>query len=75
MRWAGHVACMGEEYKTFISSLCNLLQSPLTSSFLGPNILLNTLFSNTKLYIKSKSAPEDGRVCRPKHVKQIQIDQ
>jgi hypothetical protein len=30
-------------YKTFISSLCNLLQSPVTSSFLGPNILLNPL--------------------------------
>jgi len=21
-----------------------------------------------KLYIQSKSAPEDGRICRPKHV-------
>jgi len=28
-----------------------------------------------KLYTQSKSAPEDGRVCRPKHVEQIQIDQ
>ena len=28
-----------------------------------------------KLYIQSKSAPEDGRVCRPKHVEQIQIDE
>jgi len=28
-----------------------------------------------KLYIQPKSAPEDGRVCRPKHVEQIQIDQ
>jgi len=24
-----------------------------------------------KLYIESKSAPEDGRVCRPKHVEVI----
>jgi len=24
-----------------------------------------------KLYIQSKSAPEDGRVCRPKHVELI----
>jgi len=24
-----------------------------------------------KLYIESKSAPEDGRVCRPKYVEQI----
>ena len=27
---------LGEEYKTFISSLCSLLQSPVTSSLLGP---------------------------------------
>ena len=26
-----------------------------------------TLFAK-KLYIQSKSAPEDGRICRPKHV-------
>ena len=34
---------LGEEYKSFSSSLCNLLHSPVTSSLLGPNILLNTL--------------------------------
>ena len=38
---------LGEEYKSFNSSLCNLLHSPITSSLLGPNIFLNTLFSNT----------------------------
>jgi hypothetical protein len=27
--------------------LCNFLHSPVTSSLLGPNILLRTLFSNT----------------------------
>jgi polysaccharide pyruvyl transferase WcaK-like protein len=27
--------------------LCNFLHSPITSSLLGPNILLRTLFSNT----------------------------
>ena len=32
---------LGEEYKSFSSSLCNHLHSPVTSSFLGPNILLN----------------------------------
>ena len=32
---------LGEEYKSFSSSLCNLLHSPVTSSLLGPNILLN----------------------------------
>ena len=38
---------LGEEYKSFSSSLCNLLHSPVTSSLLGPHILLNTMFSNT----------------------------
>ena len=35
---------LGEEYKSFSSSLCNLLHSPVTSSLLRPNILLNTIF-------------------------------
>ena len=35
---------LGEEYKSFSSLLCNLLHSPVTSSLLGPNILLNTMF-------------------------------
>ena len=37
---------LGEEYKSFSSSLCNLLHSPFTSSLLGSNILLNTMFGN-----------------------------
>jgi hypothetical protein len=38
---------LGEEYKPCSSSLCNFLQPPVTSSLLGPNIFLSTLFSNT----------------------------
>jgi hypothetical protein len=37
---------LGEEYKLWSSSLCSFLQSPITSFHFGPNILLNTLFSN-----------------------------
>ena len=37
----------GERYRSLSSSLCSLLCSLVTSSLLGPNILLNTLFSNT----------------------------
>jgi hypothetical protein len=37
----------GEEYQSLGSSLCTFLHSPVTSSILGPNILLDTLFSNT----------------------------
>jgi hypothetical protein len=36
-----------DEYNLWSSSLCNFLHSPVTSSLLGPNILLRTLFSNT----------------------------
>ena len=38
---------LGEEYRSLSSSWCSFLHSPLTSSLLGQNILLNTLFSNT----------------------------
>ena len=38
---------LGVEYKPFSSSLCNLLHSPVTSSLLGPNMLLNIMFSST----------------------------
>ena len=37
---------LGEQYRSLSSSLCNFLHSPVTPSLLGPNILLNTLFSN-----------------------------
>jgi len=37
----------GEEYKSLSPLLCSCLHSPVTSSLLGPNILLSTLFSNT----------------------------
>jgi hypothetical protein len=38
---------VGYEYKSWSSSLCSFLHSPVTSSLLGPNIPLNTPFSNT----------------------------
>ena len=37
----------------FSSSVCNLLRSPFTSSLLGRNILLNTMFSNTLSFLSS----------------------
>jgi hypothetical protein len=40
------IICSGE-YKLWSSPLCSFLHSPVTSSPLGPNILLSTLFSNT----------------------------
>ena len=37
---------LGEDYRSLSSSLCSFLHSPVTSSLLGPNIILNTLSSN-----------------------------
>jgi hypothetical protein len=37
----------GKENRSPSSSLCSFLHSPITSSLLGPNIHLSTLFSNT----------------------------
>jgi len=37
---------LDEEYRPFSFSLCNLLHSPVTSSLLDLNIILNTIFSN-----------------------------
>ena len=42
-----HLQKLGEEYRSWSSSLCSFLHPPLTLSVLGTNILLNTLFSNT----------------------------
>ena len=49
---------LGEEYNSFSSSLCNLLHSPVTLSLLGPNILLNTMFSNTLSFLSSRSVSD-----------------
>ena len=37
----------GEEYRSVSFSLCSFLHSSVTSSLLGPNSLLTTIFSNT----------------------------
>ena len=49
---------LGEEFKSFSSSLCSLLHSPVTSSLLGPNILLNTMFSNTLSFLSSRDVSD-----------------
>ena len=38
---------LGEQYRSLSSSLCSFFHSPVASSLLGPNFLLNTLFSYT----------------------------
>ena len=49
---------LGKEYRSLISSLCNFLRSPGTSSLLGPNTFLSTLFSNT-LSLRSSLSVRD----------------
>ena len=49
---------LGEEYKSFSSSLCNLLYSPVNSSLLVPNILLNTMFSNTLSFLSPRNVSD-----------------
>jgi len=48
----------GEDYRSLRSSLCSFLHSPVTSSFLGPNILLSTMFSKT-LSLRSSLSMSD----------------
>jgi len=43
----------GEVYRSLCSSLCGLHHSPVTSSLVGPNIFLSTLFSNTLILCSS----------------------
>jgi hypothetical protein len=45
----------GDEYKSLRSSLSSLLHSPVTTSLLGPNILLSTLFTSTLCLCSSLS--------------------
>jgi hypothetical protein len=48
----------GDEYKLLSSSLYVFLHSPVTSSLVGPNILLRTLFSNTLSLCSSLSVTD-----------------
>ena len=49
---------LGEQYKSFSSSLCSFLHSPVTSSLLGPNILLNTMFSDNLSLLSSRNVKD-----------------
>ena len=51
---------LGEEYRSLSSSLCSLLHSPFTLSLLGPNILLNTIFSNTLSFLSSLNVSDQA---------------
>ena len=49
---------LGKEHRSLSSSLCKFLHSPVTSSLLGPNTLLSTLFSST-LSLRSSLSVSD----------------
>ena len=61
---------LSEEYRSLRSSLCSLLHSPVTSSLLGPNILLNTIFSNTLSFLSSLNVSD--QVSHPYKKRSIQ---
>jgi hypothetical protein len=44
IRWAVQII---QQYRSFSSSLCSFFHSLVTSYLLGPNILQNTILSNT----------------------------
>ena len=46
----------GEEYRSWIWSLCTFLQSFVSSSLLGPKTFLSTLFSNTSLNVSDRTS-------------------
>jgi hypothetical protein len=46
----------GDEYKLWSSSLCNFLHSPVTSSLLGPKILLRTKYHNLQIIFAKQTA-------------------
>ena len=54
---------LGEEYRSLSSSLCSFFHSPVTSSPLGPNVLLSTLFPNTICLLSSLNLSD--QVSRP----------
>ena len=51
---------LDEEHKSFSSSFCNPLHSPVISSLLGPNILLNTMFSKTLSFLSSRNVSDQA---------------
>ena len=50
---------LGEQYRSFSSSLCSFLYSPVTPSFSDPNILPNAPFSNTLSLCSSLIVKQD----------------
>jgi len=60
--WFYHRTILGEEYRLLSYSLCSFLNSFVTSSLLGPNILINTLcicflFSKTDQVLHPSKTP------------------
>jgi len=49
---------LGEQHRSFNSWLCSLIHSPVISSLLGPNILLNTMLSNTLSFLSPRNVNE-----------------
>jgi hypothetical protein len=46
-----HRTILGDKHRSLSSSLCSFLHSPVTSSMLGPNILLSTPSRTPSAYV------------------------
>ena len=51
----------GEEYRSWISSSCSILHSPVTSSLLGPNIFFRKLSSSPLSFVSSLNPRDQKR--------------
>ena len=63
----------GEQYRSLSSSLCSFLHSPVTPSLLGPNILLNTLLSNTLSLRSSLNVSDQVFTTKTKLIKEMYV--
>ena len=62
MFWATNSPILGSTFRLYIQLLVQCADT--AADGVGSSVV--ALYQN--LYIQSKSAPEDGRICRPKHV-------
>ena len=60
---------LGEQYRSLTSWLCSFFHSPVTSSLLGPNILLNTLLQTPSAYVPPSMWATKLHTHIKKHVK------
>jgi uncharacterized ion transporter superfamily protein YfcC len=59
---------LGEQFRSFSSSLCSFQHLPVTLSLLGPNTVLNTLISNTLILRSSLNMRDNHKKTTGKYI-------